>query len=64
MPVNQAIRPTAMNRPIFIRPTGTPTARADGAEPPTEKIQLPMRVRSRIQVAMSEEDDPVDAPRS
>ena len=39
-----------MNRPIFILPTGTPTARALGAEPPTEKIQLPMRVRSRIQL--------------
>src|SRR5438309_647843 len=52
MPVNQAMKPTAMNRPIFIRPTGTPTARADAGLPPTEKIQLPMWVRSRIQVAM------------
>ena len=52
MPANQAMKPTAMNRPIFISATGTPTARADGADPPTEKIQLPMRVRSRIQVAM------------
>ena len=28
MPVNQAMNLTAMNRPIFIRATGTPTARA------------------------------------
>ena len=48
MPVNQAIRPTVMNRPIFILPTGTPTARAEVGEPPTEKIQLPMRVRSKM----------------
>ena len=53
MPMNQASRPTPMNRPIFILPTGTPTARALGAEPPTEKIQLPTRVRSRIQVAIA-----------
>src|ERR1700744_3586971 len=53
MPVNQASRPTPMNRAIFIRPTGTPTARALGAEPPTEKIQLPVRVRSRIHVAIA-----------
>ena len=52
MPVNQAMNPTAMNRPIFIRPTGTPTARAAGAFPPTAKIQLPTRVRSRIHVAI------------
>ncbi|CAM5564786.1 hypothetical protein SCYAM73S_02830 [Streptomyces cyaneofuscatus] len=31
--------------------TGTPTARAASASPPTAKIQLPKRVRSRIQVA-------------
>jgi hypothetical protein len=30
--------------------TGTPTARADGADPPAEKIQLPVRDRCRIQV--------------
>ncbi len=30
-----------MNRAIFILPTGTPTARADCADPPTEKIQFP-----------------------
>jgi hypothetical protein len=42
-----------MNRPIFTLATGTPTARALGAEPPTEKIQLPTRVRSRIQVAIA-----------
>ena len=53
MPVNQASRPTPMNKPIFILPTGTPTARALGAEPPTEKIQLPMRVRSKIQLPIA-----------
>ena len=42
-----------MNRPIFTLATGTPTARALIADPPTEKIQLPRRVRSRIQVAIS-----------
>ncbi len=31
--------------------TGTPVARAASAPPPTAKIQLPARVRSRIQVA-------------
>src|SRR3954468_18892684 len=51
MPVNQAMKPTAMNRPIFTRLTGTPTARELGAEPPTAKIQLPMWVRSSTQVA-------------
>ena len=40
-----------MNRPIFTLFTGTPTARALAAFPPTAKIQLPMRVRSRIHVA-------------
>jgi len=52
MPVNQAMKPTAMNRPILTLATGTPTARAAGEFPPAEKIQLPMRVRSRIQVPM------------
>ena len=28
MPVNQAAKPTSMNRPIFTRATGIPTARA------------------------------------
>ena len=51
MPVNQAMNPTAMNGPIFTRATGTPTARALCADPPTEKIQWPRRLRSRIQVA-------------
>ena len=42
-----------MNRPILTLFTGTPTARADAALPPTAKIQLPIRVRVRIQVAMA-----------
>ena len=42
-----------MNRPILTLFTGTPTARADAALPPTAKIQLPVRVRFRIQVASS-----------
>ncbi len=37
-----------MNNAIFVAVTGTPTARAAGASPPAEKIQLPYRVRSRI----------------
>ncbi len=40
-----------MNRPIFTLLTGTPTARALAALPPTAKIQLPTCVRSRIHVA-------------
>src|SRR5215475_13509335 len=52
MPVNQAMNPTAMNRPIFTLATGTPTARALTGLPPAEKIQFPTRVRSRIYVAM------------
>src|SRR4029450_7089579 len=51
MPVNQAMNPTVMNRPIFTLLTGTPTARELGAEPPTAKIQLPMWARSRTQGA-------------
>src|SRR6266487_4678208 len=51
MPVNQHRTPTAMNRPILTRFTGTPTARELGEEPPTAKIQLPTCVRSRTQVA-------------
>ena len=35
MPVNQPRNPTVMNRPILTRVTGTPTARADAAFPPT-----------------------------
>src|SRR5918911_3243686 len=50
MPVNQAMNPTAMNRPIFTLFTGTPTARELAAEPPTAKIQLPRWVRSSTQV--------------
>src|SRR4029453_8862745 len=53
MPVNQAMNPTVMNRPIFTLFTGTPTARELGAEPPTAKIQLPTWVRTRTQVAMT-----------
>src|SRR5215212_9273135 len=50
MPVNQARKPTAMNRPILTLFTGTPTARELGDEPPTAKIQLPTCVRSSTQV--------------
>ena len=35
-----------MNRPIFVATTGTPTARAAEASPPTAKIQFPTLVRS------------------
>src|SRR6476620_5742389 len=38
-----------MNNPILTLGTGTPTARAESWLPPAAKIQLPMRVRSRIQ---------------
>src|SRR6478752_871894 len=41
-----------MNKPIFTRFTGTPTARADAGLPPTAKIQLPIRVRVNAQDAM------------
>src|SRR6266516_4010403 len=51
MPVNQHRKLTAMNSPIFTRFTGTPTARELGADPPTAKIQFPIRVRSSTQVA-------------
>src|SRR5256885_16709779 len=51
MPVNQARNPTAMNSPILTLFTGTPTARDDGADPPTAKIQFPRWVRSSTQVA-------------
>ena len=44
---NQAETDTLMNSMILTRLTGTPTARAEGALPPTEKIQLPYRVRNR-----------------
>src|SRR5918994_828497 len=40
-----------MNSPIFTLGTGTPTARAESALPPTAKIQLPTLVRSRIHEA-------------
>ena len=42
-----------MNRPILVTVTGTPTARAASASPPTAKIQLPNRVRSSTQVAIA-----------
>ncbi len=35
MPTNQARKPTAMNSPILVFATGTPTARALSASPPT-----------------------------
>ena len=41
VPVNQPRNPTPMNRAILTLFTGTPTARDDGADPPTAKIQLP-----------------------
>src|ERR1700736_684132 len=53
MPTNHAIRPTTMKRPIFVLSTGTPTARALLASPPTEKIQLPTRVLSDTTVLMA-----------
>src|SRR3954464_10400220 len=49
MPQNQARNDTHMNSPIFTFGTGTPTARAESALPPTAKIQLPTLVRSRTQ---------------
>src|SRR4030095_10357843 len=49
MPVNQQRKDTVMNRPIFTRVTGTPTARALAALPPTAKIQLPILVRCKTQ---------------
>src|SRR4029450_12154866 len=49
MPVNQQRKDTVMNRPIFTRVTGTPTARALAALPPTANIQLPILGRCRIQ---------------
>ena len=51
MPMNQARKATVMKRPIFTFRTGTPTARALSALPPTAKIQLPILVRCRIQAA-------------
>ena len=47
----QAQNPTAMNKPILVALTGTPTARAAFASPPTAKIQFPTRVRISTQVA-------------
>ncbi len=47
-----------MNRPILTLLTGTPTARAESALPPTAKIQLPTLVRSRIQVPMATNTQP------
>jgi len=42
-----------MNRPILTLFTGTPTALADAALPPTANTQLPVLVRFRIHVARS-----------
>lgn len=53
IPVNQAKNPTAMNRPILTFFTGTPTARAAAASPPTAKIQLPICVFSSTQAAIA-----------
>ena len=46
MPTSQAPKPTPMNRATLVPVTGTPTARAAAASPPTAKTQLPTRVRS------------------
>src|SRR3954464_7967062 len=51
MPTNQAQKPTNMNSPILTLVTGTPTARALSASPPTAKIQLPILVLNSTQVA-------------
>src|SRR6185369_10402047 len=51
MPTNQAEKPTNMNRPILTFVTGTPTARALSASPPTAKIQLPILVLNNTYVA-------------
>src|SRR4051794_24656562 len=51
MPTNQAQNATNMNRPIFTFVTGTPTARALSASPPTAKIQLPILVLNNTYVA-------------
>src|ERR1043165_4203815 len=51
MPTNHAQKPTNMNSPILTLVTGTPTARALSASPPTAKIQLPIRVLNSTQVA-------------
>src|SRR6476469_3980338 len=51
MPTNQAQKATNMNRPILTLVTGTPTARALSASPPTAKIQLPILVLNSTQVA-------------
>src|SRR6476620_11258171 len=51
MPRIQPQKPTAMNSPILVLVTGTPTARAALASPPEAKIQLPTLVRSSTQDA-------------
>ncbi len=51
MPTSHAAPAVPMKRPTFVVKTGTPTWRADSLAPPTAKIQLPARVRRRIQVA-------------
>src|SRR5262245_1221927 len=51
VPTSQAAPAVAMNRPTLVPAAGTPTERAAGALPPTAKIQLPIFVRTRIQVA-------------
>ena len=52
-PTNQAAPAVNMNSPILVPFTGTPTARAASRSPPVAKIQLPILVRHRIQVAIS-----------
>ncbi len=52
MPTSQPAPAVVMNRPILVRKTGTPTWRDAPWAPPTAKIQLPARVRSRIHDAM------------
>src|SRR3954469_20195648 len=53
MPENQAMKPTSMNSPILTLVTGTPTARALSASPPTAKIQLPILVLNKTHVAIA-----------
>ena len=51
MPTSQPAKAVVMKRPTLVLKTGTPTWRALTWAPPTAKIQLPARVRSRTQVA-------------
>src|SRR6266496_128995 len=52
-PTSQAPNAVVMNSRIFVRTTGTPTARAESFEPPTAKIQLPNLVRTSSQAAIA-----------